>query len=166
MGWKVSTLIINTSAEGANFEAILNSIGYNNLEKIDDVPFDSAIYPNSNDIYIAIYKGNLIITAQDLPLYFIDQEPNEIEKRVIKSFPEAEICALSLNSTVNHFAFSIIENGKKVRVKVADMNAGTVIDFGLPLEEELDLLARSRITSEGQRNKILALAENLTGKIR
>jgi hypothetical protein len=151
MGWKVSAIIINTLREETNIESILKSIGYDDLEKIDDMPFDSVIYPDGNDIYIGIYKGNLIITAQELPLYFIDLESNEIEKRFIKLFPDAEICALSLNSTINHWAFSVIQNGKKVRTKAGDINSGTIIDFGQSLEEELQLLSGSRLNAKGQR---------------
>src|SRR5258706_13191692 len=145
MGWKVSAIIINALLEETNIESIIKSIGYGDLEKIGDIPFDSAIYPEGNDIYIGIYKGNLIIAAQELPLYLIDHESNEIEKRFIKLFPDTEICALSLNSTINHCAFSVIQNGKRVRTKAGDIDSGTVIDLGQPLEEELQLLSGSRL---------------------
>ncbi len=156
MGWKVSAVIINTIDEEVNFEKIINAIGFNNLGKIDELPFDSAIYPDRGNIYIGVYKGNLILTAQDLPLYFISEETNQIEKRFATLFPDAEVCALSLDSTVNHWAFSVSQKGKKIRAKAGDMNAGTIIDLGQPLSEEAHFLSFSRRNSEGQREYDLA----------
>lgn len=151
MGWKASAIIINTLPEEVDIEAIIRSLGYNDLEKINDISFDSAIYPAEGEIYTGVYKGNLIITAQELPLYFLDVDSNEIEKRLIRLFPDGEICALSLNNTINHWAFSVVQNGKKLRAKAGDMNSGTIVDSGQPLVEELELLAGSRLNQNGQR---------------
>ena len=99
MGWKASAIIVNTLSEEADIEAIIRSIGYNDLEKINDIPFDSAIYPNESEIYIGVYKGNLIITAQELPLYFLDEESNENEEmqsrvnRARTTLPDCEQCS-------------------------------------------------------------------------
>lgn len=151
MGWKASAIIISAITEGDNFEGILNGIGYTGLEKIDSLPLDSAIYPEEKEVFIGFYKGNLIIAAQTLPLYFLDLEPNVIEQRVFRLFPEAEICALSLFSTINHWGFSIIKQGKRIRRKGGNMDMGTLFDVGQPVEEELALLAKSKVNPKGER---------------
>jgi hypothetical protein len=155
MGWKAFAVIVNTIDEENDFEEILGAIGYRELEKIDDLSVDGAIYPGKNTVYIGLYRGNLIITALDLPLYFIDKRTNEIERRVVGLFRDTEICALSLQSVTNHWAFTVIDRGKKIRIKAGNIDQGTVFDIGEPLEQELELLSKSKLNGAGQREYFL-----------
>ena len=140
---------------GDDFEGILRRIGFTGLEKMEDSPLDSAIYPETGIVFIGYYKGNLFITAQQLPLYLVDPETNAIGRRIIETFPDDEICAISLSGTINHWAFAVIDQGSKVRAKAGDMDNGTVLDAGQPLEEELELLSRSKMNSRGEREYYL-----------
>jgi hypothetical protein len=155
MGWKASAIIINTLTEGDNFENILTKIGFTSLEKIGNQSVDSAIYPEKNEIYIGFYKGNLLITAQTLPLYLVNPGQNTIERRLTQLFPETEICAISLSSSTNHWAFAIIDQAGKKRIKGGDMDAGTVFDIGQPVQEELELLSKSKLNPKGEREYYL-----------
>lgn len=140
---------------GDDFEGILRRIGFTGLEKIEDRTLDSAIYPETGEVFIGYYRGNLVITAQNLPLYLVDKETSGIQGKIIEAFPEDEICAISLSGTINHWAFAVIDQGSKVRAKAGDMDNGTVLDIGQPLEEELELLLRSEINSRGEREYYL-----------
>ena len=150
MGWKLSSIIIRPSSD-ILYEDLLNKLGYKNLTSIDSQPFDVAMYPENDKIYLGRYKGNLIICADNLPLDFLDENLSSREQVLIDSFPKAEICALSLLSTINHFAFALIKDGKKVRIKGGDAEIGTAIDFGQPLEEEVALLSKSKTNDKGER---------------
>src|SRR6185369_16186659 len=135
MGWKLSSLIIN-STKDVNHENLLNKLGFKKLTKIQDQPYDIAMYPDENEVYIGKYKNNLMISVDQLPLVFFKETLSNTEKILIDNFPDAEICAVSLHSSVNHFGFAIIKNGEKIRVKAGDADMGTVIDIGNPLEQE------------------------------
>jgi hypothetical protein len=150
MGWKLSSVIINTSADVDNKE-LLEKLGFNRLTKIENKPYDFAMYPPKDEVYIATYNKNIIISADNIPIDFFTDNLSRTEKRFISCFPGSEICAVSLQSVVNHFGFAIIKNGEKIRVKAGDADLGTIIDLGQPLEEERELLAKSRINDKGQR---------------
>jgi hypothetical protein len=150
MGWKLSSVIINSFAD-TNHEELLNELGFNDLVRIEDQPYDSAMFPDEDKVYIGKYKNNLIICADNLPLDFFDKSLGYTEKTLIKYFPKSEICAASLQSTINHFGFAVIKAGEKVRVKAGDADSGTIIDIGKPLEQEEELLAKSKIDDQGRR---------------
>jgi hypothetical protein len=154
MGWKASFILIDT-LETKPFEDILTKIGFTGLEKTQDLSLDSVIYPKDKYVYIGFYKGNLIISAQYLPFYFLDRGSNIVERKVVELFPGTEICALSLSSTINHWGFAIIKDGKKIRLKGGVADSGTVMDIGEPVKEELPLLSRSRLNDKGKREYIL-----------
>lgn len=150
MGWKLSSVIVNSSA-GINYDELLNELGFKNLTRLEDEPYDRAMYPDKNRVYVGNYKNNLIICASNLPLDFFDKSLSDTEKTLIKYFPESEICAVSLQSTINHFGFAVIKAGEKIRVKAGDADTGTTIDIGNPLEQEKVLLSKSKIGDNGQR---------------
>jgi hypothetical protein len=150
MGWKLSSIIINPKTD-ISYENLLDKLGFKNLKKIEDQPYDIAIYPDDDKVYIGSYKNNLIISADKLPVDFFTAAISDTEKILIENFPNSEICSVSLQSTINHFGFAIIQNGKKIRVKAGDADIGTVIDIGQPLEQETELLSKSKVDNNGQR---------------
>jgi hypothetical protein len=150
MGWKLSSVIITPLTE-VNYNDLLNKLGFKNLTRLEDEPFDSAMYPDKDKVYVGNYKNNLIICADKLPLSFFTKSLSETEKILIKYFPDSEICAVSLQSTINHFGFAVIKAGEKIRVKSGDADIGTTIDIGNPLQQEQDLLSMSKIDIKGQR---------------
>ncbi|MES1218420.1 MAG: hypothetical protein ABUT20_23135 [Bacteroidota bacterium] len=150
MGWKLNSIIINPSTD-INHVELLDKLGFKNLTKLEDEPYDSAMYPDKDKVYIGNYKNSIIICVDNLPFKFYTKSLSDTENTLIKYFPDSEICAVSLQSTVNHFGFAVIKAGKKIRVKAGDADIGTEIDIGEPLEQEQELLSKSKIDDTGQR---------------
>lgn len=121
------------------------------MKKIEDEPYDVAIYPDADKIFIGTYKSNLIISVNNLPFEFFSKSLSALEEKFITLFPNSEICALSLNSVINHWGYAIIKDGKKIRARTGDADNGTTLDFGEPVQEELELLSKSKIEDSGQR---------------
>lgn len=154
MGWKASTIIIHkpTQVDHVN---LLQALGFANLTKIDDEPFESVINPDDDTVYVGTYKDNLLICAPDIPMQFFEDEVSHVEKTLIEHFPTSEICSIILHSVVNLWGFSVIQNGQKIRVKAGSADDGTFVDVGEPLEEEKDLLSKSTLDKKGNRIYLL-----------
>ncbi|MCQ9634758.1 hypothetical protein MP477_07290 [Chryseobacterium sp. WG23] len=65
MVWKASAIIINKPTQIDN-ETLLTELGFNNLTRIEDEPFEVAINPDDNKVYIGSYKNNLLVCASGL----------------------------------------------------------------------------------------------------
>lgn len=150
MGWKASTLIINKPIQ-IDEERLLRGLGYSNLRKIEDEPFETAISPDDNKVYIGTYKDNLLICEQELPARFFEQTQTKEEKLLSQLFTGSEICAIILHSAVNLWGYSIAINGEKIRARAGSANDGTFCEMGEPVEEEKELLSRSTINEDGNR---------------
>jgi len=150
MGWTLSSIIINP-VTAFNAENLLGKLGFENLTEVEAKSYDVVMYPDKETVYIGNYKDNLIICADNLPLNFFDRSLSDTEKILIDYFPNAEISAVSLQSAINHFGFAVIKKGEKIRVKAGDADIGTAIDFGEPIEQEKELLSKSKVDSNGQR---------------
>lgn len=153
MGWKASTIVI-TKPSHINNEELLTKLGLKNLTKIQDEPFEVAIYPKDNTAYIGTYKNNLIICEPKLPMQFFEDNETEIEKILVNEFPTSEICSIVLHSVVNLWGYSIIKNGKKLRARAGSFDDGTFVEIGEPLDEEKELLSKSTIDQNGKRTYI------------
>jgi len=150
MGWKSSTIIIASKKEVNELE-LLNNLGFDNLIEIERAPFEVAINPDDGKIYIGKYKGNLLICAQNLPMTFLEETVSLGEKIISKYFPETEICSLVLHSGVNLWGYSLSKDTKKIRVRAGTSDKGTMIEYGEPLEQELNLLSKSKVGENGER---------------
>lgn len=149
MGWKASCIFINKLASNRN--DFLASIPYQLENLYLPTSFEEAIMPDDEFFYLGEFKGNTIICDGDLPFGFYSEEISVFEKHLIEQFPDSIILAITLLSTVNHYGFAIIENGKKKRVKVGDCNYPTSIEIGQITEEELVFQKDSKIDEDGQR---------------
>ena len=89
MGWKASTIIIN-KPNRVDKENLLEQLGFSNLTKIEDEPFEVAINPDDKKVYIGIYKDNLLICAPEIPMQFFETNETQTEKILIKAFPTSE----------------------------------------------------------------------------
>jgi hypothetical protein len=78
-------------------------------------------------------------------------EASERERRLLSLFPIGEICSVVLQSVINIWGFSLIKDGKKIRVKSGNADTGTTVDAGQPLDQELELLSKARINPDGTR---------------
>lgn len=150
MGWKLSSVIIQSKSDQKD-EDILRLIGFSDLEPIHNQPYEIAIYPEEGEVYIGRYKDTIIIAGRDLVDSNLSSDPSQMEKQLMQLFPEVEICSVSLHSAINHWGFSIVKGGRKIRVKAGDADSGTTLDEGEPLEQERDLLTQSRIDRDGKR---------------
>ncbi|WP_343693858.1 hypothetical protein [Chitinophaga sp.] len=144
MGWKAASLIIS-NVTTVDAEKLLQKMKIEQFEKIADEPYDVAIYPRAQQIYIGIYRQNLIISSWDITDPAFSKELSEYEQVLTDLFPASEICTIQLHSGVNHWGYAVIRNGEKVRIRCGNADQGTIIDFGEPLEEELELLSKSEI---------------------
>ncbi|MCR9252582.1 MAG: hypothetical protein NXI20_19335 [bacterium] len=150
MGWKCSVLIISNVTEYVESD-VLKALGFSNYEPIGDSYLESAIYPRDNSLFIGAHKNNLLICSDMIAVECLEPEIGPIESNLARVFPESEICALSLQSVVNHWGYSISKNNIKIRARAGDSESGTVFDFGDPLPEEKDLLDKSKLNDEGVR---------------
>jgi hypothetical protein len=154
MGWKASTIIINKPTREVDNEHLLKELGFGYLTRIEDEPFEVAINPDNHKVYIGTYKDNLLICAPDIPMHFFEGTESSTEKILNQQFPDSEICSIVLHSVVNLWGYSVTRNGKKIRARAGSSDDGTFVEFGEPLDEEKELLAKSTINQEGQRTYI------------
>ena len=153
MGWKASFIIVQKPV-AIDHLTLLKHLGFSGLSKTDNEPFEVAIYPEDNKVYIGSYKDNLLICAPDIPLQLFEDEPSWLEKKLKSLFPQSELCAIVLQSTVNLWGYSVIVNGQK-RARAGSADDGTFLSIGDPLEEEKELLSKSTIDEEGNRIYLL-----------
>jgi hypothetical protein len=116
MGWKASTIIINKPTT-VNTETLLKELGFDNLTRIEDEPFEVAINPDDNKVYIGSYKDNLLVCAPDIPMQFFEDNETLTEKTLNRIFPKSEICSIVLHSSVNLWGYSVTQNGQKIRAR-------------------------------------------------
>ncbi len=150
MGWKASTIIIHKPTQVDN-EELLKELGFGNLTRIEDEPFEVAINPDDNKVYIGSYEDNLLVCAPDIPMQFFEDFETLTEKILKQTFPNSEICSIVLQSTVNLWGYSVTMNGQKIRARAGSSDDGTFVEFGEPLDEEKELLSKSRMDENGNR---------------
>lgn len=150
MGWKASMIIIHQPTKIGN-EQLLEELGFKGLTKIKDEPFDDVLNPSAHKVFIGVHNNNLVICTVDIPLKLIEANDTPIERRFIELFPNSEICAIVLHSTVNLWGYSIIKNGQKIRARAGCADDGTYLEMGEPLAEEKELLSKSKLDSNGKR---------------
>ncbi|HUM51644.1 MAG TPA: hypothetical protein PK431_07490 [Chitinophagales bacterium] len=154
MGWKASTIIIHKPTQIDN-EELLQELGFGNLTKIEDEPFEVAINPDENKVYIGSYKDNLLICAPDIPMQFFEDFETPTERILKEKFPNSEICSIILQSTVNLWGYSVTVNGQKIRARAGSSDDGTFVELGEPLDEEKELLSKSKLDENGNRIYLL-----------
>ena len=70
-------------------------------------------------------------------------------------FPNSEICSIVLHSAVNLWGYSVTQNGQKIRARAGSADDGTFVEIGEPLEEEKELLSKSKLDDNGNRTYLL-----------
>jgi hypothetical protein len=150
MGWKVFLLIIDNEKR-VDYENILNDIGYSELTKTEDMFFETALYPDQNKVYIGNYKDKILICEYYLPYYIIKNHDSGLVNYLQNLFPNSEIPSMILESVVNAWGYSVFKTNKMKRIRLGDYDDGTTIDIGGPIEEEIELLSKSKLNDEGQR---------------
>jgi len=98
-------------------------------------------------LFAGVYEGNLIIVHQELVFKFFGPTQTQEERCFIEAFPGAEIAVLIINESVGLFGFSLIQDGKKVRMKDG-ADGAYYNDVGEPLPEEQEILSGDIFRSE------------------
>ena len=135
MSWKLYLIIISNAAD-TNPAEVPAKIGFKNLKPHDKINLSEA--QRSEILSIGKHNGNIIIVSYQLVFQFYTQPPSDFEKKLIESFPNSEIAALTYNGTVDLYGYNIINNGERQRVKHgADLSI--YIDEGEKLPEEIEI---------------------------
>ncbi len=153
MGWKVSLIIIESSKELRNDESILNALGKGDYIFDSETTLEESIYPRDHSMSIGYYRGNIIvsddyqITSKSLELEPSLRLINE-EKNLCSIFPTAEIISVACHSVVSYHGYSIIQGGKKIRIKAMSSD-GEIINLGKKIKEEEEIY-KTGIEKDGQ----------------
>lgn len=152
MGWKVSLIIIENTNEFKDDLAILQAIDRNDYVFKEEVIFEDCIHPRDKSINIGYYNNNIIIAdGFQLTNQFLHSTNNSDlaskEKALCKLFPTAEIISVACHSVVNYHAYSLIQSGKRVRLKSISTD-DPFIEFGARTIEE-ELIYNKSIRKEG-----------------
>src|SRR5215212_7082721 len=135
MAWNKYFIVI-TNQRGTEPADVLTRLGLTGYTPAGETNFLAT--NKSDDLFIGSYDDKLIIASPQLTYGFFDQQPADIEKRFVSTFPSSEIAALAENSTVDEFGYCIINNGQRVRVKHGcDGEIDTDIGEALPEEQAI-----------------------------
>jgi hypothetical protein len=80
----------------------------------------------------------------------IDPSLSRAEVILSNTFQDTDIVTFILHSVVNLWGYSIVNNGKKVRVRAGDSEE-LIIERGEILEEEKELFSKSKLNDKGER---------------
>ena len=132
MAWNKYYIMISNQEKPIT-EKQLEELHLGNYRSIGKVNLFDTNKPQT--LFTGHYNNSIIIVHPYLPFKFFEDEQSEEEKAFINCFPNSKIAALVENSTVGMFGFSIIVNGKKIRMK--DGADGEIYNNeGIPLPEE------------------------------
>jgi hypothetical protein len=137
MAWNKYYIFVSNQ-EKTDFETILPQLGLGGYKtEGEEVNLYDTNKPKT--LFATNFNGVLMLVHPELVFEFYTQEPTETERKFINCFPNSEIAILYHNETVSGFGFSIIQNGKRIRLK--DGTDGEIYnDFGVTLKEEEELL--------------------------
>lgn len=144
MSWKIYLIIIS-NATNINVAEVPSKLGLNNLKPTVEVNLLEAQY--KDNISVGRYEDKIIVTAKDLVYDFYQNIPTEREKRFVAAFPNSEITVLTIHSSSYLYGYSIIRNGKRIRVKHG-ADTEKYIDQGEKLQEEIDIRKGEIFTNE------------------
>ena len=135
MGFKIFIIAI-TNCVNVNTIDIPSKIGFNELQSGKEISIRDAQYENG--VFIGKHDDTIFIVSSELVFQFYNDKPSELEKKLIKEFPNSEIAILTLDQTTDFYGYNIISNGERRRVRYG---GGTEIeiDFGEKLPEELEI---------------------------
>jgi hypothetical protein len=133
-------LIIITHALSVNLATVKAKLGVDTLKFIKEINLYDA-QSIDKGICIGKYDDKIIIVSQDKVFGFYEKDLVPFEKQLTGLFPNSEIVALTLDDTVDLYGYSIIQDGKRFRVK-SGADSEVYIDVGNKLKEEDDVLKK------------------------
>jgi hypothetical protein len=135
MGFKIYIIAI-TNAVNVSVTDIPKKIGFDELKSGKEIIINEA--QRENGISIGKYNETIFIVCPDLVFQFYNKEQSDLEKKLIKEFPESEIAILALDQTTDFFGYNIISESKRKRV-IAGADSELEIDFGEKILEEIEI---------------------------
>jgi hypothetical protein len=139
-------LIIITHALNMSIANVKAKLGLDTLKPIAEVSFYNA-QSIDKGICIGKYDDKILIVSQDRIFGFYEKEATSFEMQMTSLFPNSEIAALTLYDTVDLYGYSIIQDGKRVRVK-SGADSEVYIDVGNRLKEEEDVLKKEIFSAD------------------
>ena len=116
--------------------------------KLKKVPPEIGTYQSSinpNEVFMGIYKNNLVINNAQIANSLFSSMPSNTEKILINLFPESEIASIIENVDSGIFGYFIIDKGRRVRIKYGDLRK-VIYDCGPPILEEIEVAEREIFT--------------------
>jgi hypothetical protein len=134
MSWNKYCVVV-TNIEETDLLKVINLIGYGFLKQGSGIDFRTAFDNRGDDMPFGLIDNCLWILSSTQVDKFFSSEPSSLEKNLSKKFPNSTILALEENSTVDSFGFSLIKNGKRIRV-LNGCDREFMFDFGEQIDEE------------------------------
>jgi hypothetical protein len=132
MGWKISATFIKDAGNLEINDDLIKSLGFKDFEYIEKTNFNEN--PEIGELYVSKYNNHLLIANANLIWEFTKPNISKTEKTFIEKFPNTEIYSLSLGGGTY---FSLIENGKKIRLR--EVGDEIYQDVGELISEEIYL---------------------------
>lgn len=153
MGAKIFVAFIKDAGETEINSKLVQSLGFKDFDFTGKTTF--AWRPDCGELFIASNAGNLLVANPDLIWQFTNPEITKTEKLFIELFPKNDIAIINLGYGIY---FSVIENGKKIRVRAV----GDEIyqDVGELLPEEKYLLTTCLIDE----NELFEMQNQMTAE--
>ena len=154
MGWKLNMIILK-GLEG-DTDSLSSLIGFSygrrKYEAIGKTTLENCLNPKDDEnLYIGIYKDLRIITEANFPFEFLNDKPGLTEK-LSRSLTNGkrEMYIFGLNSIVNLWGYSKINDASRIRTKFGTHDEGVIHEEGEPLKSEIELISNSEL-NDGKR---------------
>lgn len=139
MAWNKYYIFINPIVN-TDISNILLQLNLSHYKPLRQVPFHQTNKPKT--LFAGFFNSVLLLVHPELPFEFFHKSPTETEKRLTSVFPDAEIGVIFENGTVNMFGFTLIQNGKRIRMKNG-CEGEIYNDEGEQLPEEKEMLSET-----------------------
>ncbi|WP_430899194.1 MULTISPECIES: hypothetical protein [unclassified Paraflavitalea] len=149
MGFSASLIFIKAGNQPVTDKKVLDALWQVGWDYTGDASFEEAMFADEDKTYIAYFNDTIVIGTQEIPLYFLNDGITGSEEYLIEQFGDAEIAGVTLQSSVNHWGYGIIQNKQKIRAYGGNYQAPVLIDHGNPLPEEMGLLENRIIKEDG-----------------
>jgi hypothetical protein len=151
MGWKINAILIRAASlpgEGGQF---LSRLGFRGAAPLGERRFGEVCGSRGRSIWIGRAGDSLILSGRVLAEPFFEPQPSRMMVSLFAFFPSAEIGAVILESAVNGWGYAVFDEGRPLRRRRGDGDAGVVIEEGPSLPEESALLGCASRAGDGRR---------------
>lgn len=132
MGWKIFVTFIKDAGNIEINDSFIKSLGFKDFEFIEKTNFNER--PKIGELYVSKYNNHLLIANTDLIWQFTKPDTTKTERNFIEKFSTSDIFSLNLGYGTY---YSLIENGKKIRLR--EVGDEIYQDFGELIPEEVNL---------------------------